>query len=306
MTSGKSIARRPVGALKALALCALLAAPAAADIGLAARFGDVVLEGAAPGRVYNLREQLRLPFAIENRGDSETEITVEFLLPPKHGLAPGYEAVPDPGWFRAIPAKMTVAPKALGYFDLLLTIPDDPALTGKHYQAIIKARSSDNGLFGLAIENKIRFSIGPGPETLQAEKKKKAMQKLDFDVTPQALYLQAVPMGTLYDVKKEQKKSLRVANYDAEDLGLQFSSEPWDSRLLPPEGYAAVPDPGWLVFKSSMVVVEGEAIKQVGFFLNVPDKPEYKGKKYAALIKTGLTTGFWLDAPVKVYFETQK
>ncbi|MDD5657211.1 MAG: hypothetical protein PHF00_08145 [Elusimicrobia bacterium] len=291
-----------------LAAAAWLLAPScvSARIGLAARFGDVVIEGLEPGRTYDLREQVGVPFAVENRGDAQAEVTVEFELPSASVLAPGYEAVPDPTWFKAIPEKMTLGPHSLGYFELLVSIPDDPALKGKNYQVTIYAHTGPSGMFAVGVRNKLRFSIGPGPATLAEEKRKKSMQRLDFDVTPKAIYLNDVPTGVRYDVLKEGRKSIRVANYAEEPLRVALSVSPeWDRRFALPDGYEPMPDPSWLVFKSSIVVVAGGEIGQGLIELRVPDETGFKGKKYAAVVTTALEQGFWLDAPVRVFFETK-
>lgn len=289
----------------ALLLVAAVCVPRAeADIGLGARFGDVLLEGAETGRTYNLREAAHVPFGIENKGDAETDIVIEFEAPDKMHTAPDYESIPDPSWFKAIPARMRIGPKAVGFFDLLLTIPDDPALVGRHFHAVVKARMDGEGALAVAIENRVRISIGPGPDSLKAEKKKKAMQQLDFDVTPQTLFVRAVPVGRKFDLRKEQKKTIRVANYAADKLSIQMSVESWDMRTPLPGGYEAIPDPGWVKLKSSTVTVAGSEIGQAFLTIEVPDDAKYKGKKYAAMIRSGLTGGFWLDAPVKILMET--
>jgi hypothetical protein len=286
-------------------LLAALSPGARAEIGLGARFGDVLLEGAETGRTYNLREAAHVPFGIENKGDSEADIVIEFAAPGKHSLAKDYEAIPDPSWFKAIPARMRIGPKSVGFFDLLLTIPDDKKLEGRHFQAVVKARMDGTELLAVAIENRVRISIGPGPESLKAEKKKKAMQQLDFDVTPQTLYVRDVPVGRKLDLRKEQKKTIRVANYASDPLSIVMTAGPWDPRVALPEGYEAIPDPAWLALKSSTITVAGSEIGQALLMNSVPGDAKYKGKKYAAMIRSGLSSGFWLDAPVKVLIETE-
>lgn len=294
--------------MRRLVLVALFAAlrppgPAQAKIGLSARFGDVILESAQTGRTYNLREAARVPFGVENRGDAQTEVVVEFEKPRKDRLAEGYEPIPDPSWLKALPDRLTLGPKAVGFFDLLLTIPDDPALTGRHFQVTVKAKGG-GGLFGVAVENRVRISIGPGPESLKAEKKK-AMQQLDFDVTPRELYLTGVPVGKAWDARKQAKKSIRIANYAPDALSIRLEVAAWDSRFQIPEGYEPIPDPGWIRLKPSTVTVGAEEIGQASVIVTVPDEEKHKGRKYAAMIRSGLTTGFWLDAPVKVLIETE-
>lgn len=287
--------------------CSFLGPPTEceAKIGLAARFGDVIMEGVQIGRSYSLREAAKVPFGVENRGDAETEVVVEFQPPRPSLLAKDYEPAPDLSWFRAVPDRLRLPAKGLGFFDLIMTIPDDPALIGKHYQVMVVAKGN-SGMFGVAIENKIRISIGPGPGSVQAEKKRKAMQQLDFDVTPRSLYLTGIPLGRAYDTRKEQKKALRVANYAADALTVQFSVEKWDGRFAMAEGYEPIPDPGWIRMKTKSLSVGSDEIAQAALIVEIPDKPEHRGKRWAAMVRTGLQSGFWLDAPVKVFVETQK
>jgi hypothetical protein len=294
------------GCLRVLTVGLLAVVPsgAEADIGLGARFGDVILEGAQTGRTYNLREAAHVPFGIENKGDAETEVVIDFSAPGQYGLAKDYEPIPDPSWFKSIPARMRIGPKSVGFFDLLLTIPDDPKLVGKHFQAVVKARMDGTELLAVAIENRVRISIGPGPDSLKAEKKKKAMQQLDFDVTPQSLFIGAVPLGKKFDVRKEQKKTIRVANYANDPLSIRLSVETWDTRTPLPEGYDAIPDAAWVQLKTATIVVAGAEIGQAFLTIEVPQEEKHKGRKWAAMIRAGLTEGFWLDAPVKLLIET--
>lgn len=275
-------------------------------LGLAARFGDVIVENAQIGQTYNLREALKIPFGIENRSDVEVEVVVEFEVPLPTVLKADYLPIPDPSWLKSIPGSIRIGPRAQGFFDLLLTIPDDPSLNGKHFQAIIKARTTGTGLFGVAIENKLRFSVGPGPETLKEEKRQKAMSRLDFDVSPKTIYVTDVPLGAVFDVKAEQNKSIRIANYASDPLSIKLTSEEWNSRLYKPDGYEPIPNPAWLVLKKDERTIEPEEIGSFNFTLEIPNEAQYRGKKYAAVIKTGLSTGFWLDAPVTVFITTKE
>ncbi len=297
------------GVVLALSALGFLAPQGAqAKVGLAARFGDVILEGAKPGETYNLREVARIPFGVENTGDAPTDVVIEFESPRPSALAKDYEAIPDPTWFKAIPDRLSLPAKGRGFCDVLLTIPDDKALIGKNYQVLVIARSVSTGgsLYGVAIQNRMRVSIGPGPESLKEEKRKKAMQQLDFDVTPKALYLNEVPVGKAWDARKEAKKTIRVANYAPDKLELLLSPDKWDRRFPLPDGYDEIPDPSWLKMAKATVTVATEEIGLASLIVNVPDKPEHRGKKWAATVKTGLTTGFWLDSPVKVFVETAK
>lgn len=292
--------------LIAAALLSLAAAsPARAVIGLASRFGDVILEGVQPGRTYSLREAARVPLGVENRGDAETDVIIEFSKPREGNNSKDYEPIPDPSWLKAVPDRLHLAAHSVGFFDLMLTVPDDPKLLKRHFQVQVKARSGGTGMIGVAVENRVRFSVGPGPESIAAEKKQKAMQRLDFDVTPRELYLVDVPVGKAWDARKEAKKSIRVANYAPDALTVLMTSETWDDRVPLPEGYAKIPDPAWIRMKTSTISVGTDEIVQASVVVVVPDKPENRGKRWASIIRTGLATGYWLDAPVKVFVETR-
>ena len=277
-----------------------------AKIGLAARFGDVIVENAAIGQTYNLREILKIPFGIENRSDIAVDVVVEISPAEENTLKTPYESIPDPTWVRSFPERLNIGPKSQGFFDLLLTIPNDPSLTGRHFTAIIKARTDGTGLLGGAVENKLRFSLGPGPESIKEEKRQKAMSKLDFDISPQAVYVVDVTAGKTLDVKKAQGKSIRVANYSADNLPIKLTSAEWDKKLFLPPGYEPIPDPAWITFKKDEFDVKGEAIEMFQMQILIPDDPKHRGKKYAGLIRSGLKTGFWLDAPVRVYIAVKE
>lgn len=288
-----------------LAFGALHARPGEAKVGLAAKFGDVILEGVQPGRTYSLREAARVPFGVQNRGDAETTVVVEFDRPRTGNVSVDYEAIPDPTWLKAVPDRLTIPPGAVGFFDLLLTVPDDSALKGRHFQVMVKARGGE-GMFGVAVENRVRFSVGQGPGSLKEEKKRKAMQQLDFDISPKSLFLTEVPLGRSWDARKEAKKSVRIANFATDPLTVTLSVDAWDRRYPLPEGYEEIPDTSWVKVKMSTVTVESEEIATAGVVVEVPDKPEHRGKRWAATLKAGLLTGYWLDSPVRLLVETVK
>jgi hypothetical protein len=273
-----------------------------AKIGLKARFGDLILEGVKPGRTYSLREAARVPLGVENPGDGDMTVVVETQKP--RVAAAGYENIPDPGWLKAVPETLVVGPKGVGFFDLLLTVPDDPKLVGKHFQVQVRMKGTGESMLGLAIENKVRFSVGPGPDELKEEKRRKQMQQLDFDVTPKSLTLTGVSLGRAWDSRKEARKTIRVANYAPDPLALVLAVEGWSPGAATPDGYEPIPDPSWVKVRPSTVTVGADEIGTAALVVEVPDKPENRGRKWAAVVRSGLSTGYWLDAPVRVLVET--
>lgn len=295
------VARRAV--VLALAF-GLSPGPAWAKLGLKARFGDLILEGVKPGRTYSLKDAARVPLGVENPGDGDLEVVVEASKPRPKTEAAGYEAIPDPAWLKAVPDKVLIGPKGVGFFDLLLTVPDDPKLVGRHFQVQVRMKGTGDSMLGLAIENKVRFSVGPGPEELKEEKKRKAMQQLDFDVTPRSLTLPGVTPGKAWDSRREARKTIRVANYAPDPLALVLSVEGWAPGAATPDGYEPIPDPGWITVRPSTVTVAPDEIGTAALVVEVPDEPKYRGKRWAATVRSGLATGYWLDAPVRLLVET--
>ena len=96
-----------------------------------------------------------------------------------------------------------------------------------------------------------------------------------------------------------------MANYATDSLGIKLIPEKWDSLQSKPADYEEIPDPSWISFKPAEADIEPEAIAVFQPIITIPNDEKYKGKKYAALIRTGLKTGFWLDAPVKIFITTK-
>ena len=288
-----------VGMRKLLAISAcllVLASGAQAVIGLTTRFVDVVLEGLSLGGVYSLRAMKNVPYVVSNRGELPMEIVVEVMPPSSGDLQQSYEPIPDPSWVQVIPDRFNLGIGDSQFSEIVLSIPQDVKLQGRHFQAAIWAHAVDTGFMAVGVRSRLRFSIGQGPESLLAEKKRKAMLSLDLDLRPAKIYVLDVPVGEQeaydpYEDRKGSKRRLTVTNRAEDTVKLNFTSMPWDVRYrrytLPP-GYEPAPDPAWLSFDPAKTDVEGEMIKGVRLKLKIPDKPEYRGKKYAFLISASI------------------
>lgn len=269
----------------------LLCPRAEARIGLTTQFLDVVLEGLQTGRSYNLRVLKNVPYVVTNKGDISMDIVVESELPKKEDLQGEYEPVPDLNWIQILPNQFKLAKSESHFSELIVAIPDDPALIGRHFQAAIWAHAVGGGFMAVGVRSRLRFSIGKGPEALKAEKKRKAMLSLDLDLQPRKIYLPLVPIGKHYDVREAAGHSLTITNRAADAVQIEFLSSPWDQQqqrfLLPPD-YQMAPDPKWLTLKPEIQKVKGETIKRVMFYLDIPEDAKHYGKKYAFLISANI------------------
>ncbi len=280
--------------------------PSWAKIGLGSKFGEVVVENVELGATYNLRELRQVPFIITNTGDATTEVVIEITIPKKDGLKEGYEAIPDPTWVKVIPDRMTIDPKKNGFCDIILSVPNDPKYAGRHYQANIWAHTGQKYQLGVGVMGRLRFSTGPGPESLKAEKIKKYMMTLDFQMTPEDIYVNDVPQGKKMDVKESTGKAIKVANFADNKLSLRLMPKSWDERFKLPEGYEPAPDPSWVTFAEEKVTVEGSAIGQGKLFITVPPDPAHKGKKYAFLVQAGVVDGMDLEVYTRVFVSVKE
>lgn len=287
--------------LAAAAACVGAAAKAWAVIGLSSQFSDVVMENLRPGRSYNLRELRGIPYTVKNRGDAMAEVQVESVLPQKIEARPPYESVPDPSWIRIVPERYRLAPGEAGFSDIIITIPDDPSLAGRHFQSSVWAHTLETGFMAAGVRSVLRFSIGKGPETLEEEARKKAMVNLDYDFHPAALYVMGAKAGA-YDPKQAERKSFKLTNRSEETLELVVAPVPWVGKFgnLPPD-YEAVADLSWVTVVPSSVTVPGESLKEVRVMLDVPES--LKGKKVAFLMQLSLPIGTVVNVTNRVFVQ---
>ena len=273
---------------------------AEAVIGISTRFVDVTLEYVAVGRPINLRKLRNIPYTVRNRGDSAMEVKAEVVIPRKDEIMEGYEAIPDPTWVQVIPDRYTIPPDQTAYAEIVIQIPDRPEYIGKHYQAKIWGHSLNKGLFSAGAESRLRFSTGPGPETLKEEAKEKAMLTMDFEISPSALYAANVEPGKKYKVNDLVQKKLKVVNRSESPIRLKFKSVPWVHEVLMPAGYEAAPDPSWLMIDPNDEIIKGEKIVTIDPIVQIPAGDEHRGKSYAFLIKTDVVMGVDIDMYTKV------
>jgi hypothetical protein len=269
-------------------------------LGLSMRFVDITLENVEPGTTANLRVIRNLPLVLANQDAVHgTDVVVESVVPDAHEMKDGYEPIPDPTWIQIVPNRFHLGPKASASSDVIVQIPNDPKLMGKHYEAIIWAHTDPRKnaapgtgvLIQAGLRSRIRISIGTmGPAALQKEKalKKLATINTNFSINPDNTFAQDVAVGTKVDLKASKKISLKIVNQSDDPIKLKLAAIQPDENIMPQSGYAYAPDPKWLTVSPGTVTVEGNAIKEIKLNVSIPDKPEYHGKKYMFLIRTTL------------------
>ncbi len=275
-----------------LGLAAALAAPAAARIGLSSQFIDVAFEGLEPGKSYNLRELRGVPYTVRNRGDAPADVMVEAQVPRADLVSKPYEPIPDPSWVVLNPGRLRIDPMSLGFADVVINIPNDPALKGRHFEVKLWAHTVGTGLFAAGVNSRVRLSIGAGPETIASRELQAALVTLNYDLWPTSLSLGKAKAGVRYDAKEAENRAFLLTNRSDKALELVPEAVAWPSGSFPlPEGgWDTRSDLSWVKFEPSTAAVEGFTVKEVRMVLdNAP--ADLAGKKVAFLVQLKLTNG---------------
>jgi hypothetical protein len=272
----------------------------ASALGLSMRFVDITLENVELGANFNLRVIRNLPLVVANQSTTHpTDVVIESTLPEGHEMKEGYEPIPDPSWIQIVPNRFTLGPKASASSDVVVQIPNDPKLLGRHFEAIIWAHTDPKKnaaqgtgvLIQAGLRSRIRLSIGGmGPAALQKEKalKKLATINTNFSINPDNLFVQDIAVGSKVDLKAAKKGSLKIVNQSDDPVKLKLTPIVPDENIMPQSGYVYAPDPKWLTLSPEVASVEGNSIKEVKLQVSIPNKAEFRGKKYMFLVRTTL------------------
>jgi len=287
-------------ALWATAMLFGLAVSGRAKVGLSSQFIDVVLENLKPGRSYNLRELKGIPYTIKNRGDAPVEVVLEVIPPERKDMVEPYEAIPDPSWIQLSPSRAFLGAGEPAFSDLTIKVPDDAKYVGRHFHGVVWAHTLNTGFMAAGVKSNVRFSTGKGPETLIEEDRQKQMVSLNYELWPSALYVVGAKPGS-YDVKKQEKKSLKLTNRDDKPLVLRVKAAAWTGSK--PADYETPEDVSWAKFVPETVTVDGESLKDIKLVLDVPEN--LKGKKLAFLIQLSLPIGTIVNMSNRVYVQVE-
>lgn len=280
---------------------------------VSATFADLILENLQMDVSYNLRTVKKVPFIIENRGEYEVDATIRVTVPRPDALKEGYEAIPDTEWIKVVPDKFRLKPGEKGTSDVIIMVPYDEKLTGKHFQAHFLCSGTPIGMPGnlviaLGSETRIRFSIASkAPASLEREKKNKVMYSLNFEFDPvNNTVKDAVPLGKKIDLRKEKNIKLNMVNKDDDPIKLEIKAVPYsDTFFNLTEGHP-VGNPEWLVIKPKKLKLKGETIERVNLFLKIPDEEKYRDKKYVFFIEAQVINHVPVEIFSRLFVTTEK
>ncbi len=285
-------------------IVSLLAASSASAAGLRTKFGEVVVSGLKIGQTYSLKDLVNLPYSVVNTGDEEVDLLLEVIPANGDVLKVGYEAAISTNWVTLNTKRFTVAPNREVSTDLTIAIPNDAALLGRRFQIDIWARTqSSHGMFAVGMRSRLLIHVDSTPPT-EEEMKRKFVQKnlpaLDFTLLPTMGTAEGVALARKVDLRKERKVSIKIINPNETALNFRIRSMPnWESLLKAPAGYEDAYNPQWLTPAKDVVKVDGNSISETGLFLNIPEKPEHRGKKFFFSVSVEILEA---EIPVRMYY----
>lgn len=158
------------------------------------------------------------------------------------------------------------------------------------------------------VKYRLRFGVGTeAPKTIEMARKSERFMMLNFNLESDSLYIRNIETGKQINLGKKGIPALKVVNLGHEKLKLEFKSVPCEKRFGISEGYQSAPEPGFLRCAKETVSVEPDHIVNVPLVLEIPDEPEYRGKKYAFIIKGELKDKeVPLEIYSRIYVETEK
>ena len=302
-----------LAALSATLFLAWNASCWAGRAGLQTKFSMVTLENLEPGESYNTRELVNLPLVVRNTGDEKATVKVDVKIPQmSKGMAENhYEAIPSTSWIHIQQEELEIDAGGTAGTDVIITVPDDDRYLNKRYQVDLHIHSVGKQFINVALLSNLRFTVAARRMTREELERRKKVQayggKVEFDLLPTKAFVEDLPLGKIIDIDKDKKVSLKISNpNDIDFTYLLDTIHLWQAELPMLEGYEAVPDLSWIKIEKREVPVAANSIKKIKVTMEVPDKPIYRGKKYAFAIKATVSgTPVELNQVSRFFFSTQ-
>lgn len=292
-------------AARALACAALFLASQADAAGLRTAFGEVVVKGLKIGQTYSLHKMLNLPMRIVNTGEASVDLLIDVIQTPSDSLKNGYEPIPDLSWVTLEKREFTLEPNHEGVTDITVSLPNDPSLLGRRFQADIWSRTFGGpGMFAVGMQSRLLIHVDSTPPTEEELKKKfvtSRLANLDFTLHPTVGVAEEVAVGREVDLKKEHKLAIKLINPNDGPLNFRIRSIPnWEALLSIPAGYADSPNAQWLKPAEDVIKIEGNSIRETALFVNIPVRPEFYGAKWIFPVSVEVLEQ---EIPVRVYYK---
>ncbi len=256
------------------AVLSILAAEAQAS-GLRTPFGEVIIKNLKIGQTYSMYKLVNLPIRVVNTGDETTDLVIQPIEVKPSEAREGYTPIPSTDWVRVERSSFTLEPNREAVSDVIITIPNDPALLGRRFQADIWSHTTGARAFQVGIRSQLFLHIDSTPPNEDELKKRfvdEALSNMDFSVMPVSARVSEIPVGRTVGLRKERKLSIKVVNPNDRALNFRVRSIPvWESMILPPAGYEEAADPKWLKPEQDVLKVEANSIADTSLSIDLPD-----------------------------------
>lgn len=291
--------------------------PSRTNAGIRTDFGDVLVENLGIGRSYNLREIAGVPFKVTNTGAETVNLICDPQIPAESMISKtrkelGEVPVPSVDWVKLTQSQFVVPPGESAFADVIITIPNDPSLYGKKYQASIYSRTSGKNFLQLGVFSHIHMTIIQSPEVqaeMEKNKKQHALGNVEYTLLPDKILLENAPLGQKIDVKKAAKKTIMIANSGETPAELRVRVVSiGDTPLSLQQDYIEPKNRDWLKVKQDVVKVDPASFEDPGLTLELPKDPELKGKKLMFVLKVSPANPDVVGATFygKIYVEVEK
>jgi hypothetical protein len=170
MKEGETMKHAPIVDKKVIFAALLAAAPVFAALGLAVQFPDLVFEQVAPGTVFNVKKERNVSYVLMNKTDGPVDVVVDSEPPAAKNVKEGYEPVPTGDWLKIVPNKFHLEKGEEASAEVILSVPKDKKLKGRHFEAAIHAHTVGTGFLAVGVMHTLFFSVGaPAPEAKKPE-----------------------------------------------------------------------------------------------------------------------------------------
>jgi hypothetical protein len=268
----------------------LLASPAAHAGSLTSTFSEVLIQNLQPGQKYSLQEVANFPYNIKNIGGDDIQIKMEVIPPSPNVLRPGYEVIPDTGWITLEKNQFVVRSSETQTSDIIITIPRKDEYLGKRYQVNLWSRTLGlNGGLNITagLESVLLITTDKEFSKVENYPGNPAPVNLNFEVKPRVITAKKVKLGGKVEVSKNSGTAWRVTNLNAKKCAFTVKGlSAKEAAIKQKEGYEDCPDPSFLSFDRERFSLSPRAARDVRIYLNIPDKQEYRNKKYLFVILT--------------------
>ena len=285
--------------------------------GIRTDFGDVLIENLGIGQTYNLRDIAGIPMKVTNTGVATVNLQMDVMIPTQSFITTqrkelGYEPIPSISWVTLSPIAIHMVPSGESALtDMVITIPNDPKYYGKKYQADIYSRTVGTNMLQIGVWSHLQLTIVNSPEEqAQMEKNHKdgVVANMDYTLLPDKLVIENCPLGRVFDVKKELKKTMMIANSGENPIKLRVREVAiGDTPLSLQTGYE-IPKSEWLHLKSDVIDADPSSFVDPGLSIEIPNDAAFRDKKYMFVIKVEPADPKLIGVTYygKIYVQTQQ